>query len=271
MPELPEVETTLRGIAPSVVGHRVTDVIVRDTRLRWPIPGDLSLHLQDQPCASAERRGKYLLLRFPTGTLLMHLGMSGSLRTVPAATAAQKHDHFDLVFDNRVALRLRDPRRFGAVLWAGEHPFEHPLLAKLGPEPLTSEFSPLHLYQLSRGRSAAVKTFIMDNAVVVGVGNIYANESLFLAGIRPTRLAGKITRDDCQRLHAEIVKVLTAAIQQGGTTLRDFAAADGKPGYFAQHLNVYGRAGEACPRCGATIKTLRLGQRAAFYCPKCQR
>jgi len=271
MPELPEVETTRRGIAPAITGKRVTAVVVRDHRLRWPVPADLQERLQGQRCQAVDRRGKYLLLRFPSGTLLMHLGMSGSLRTVPPATAVLKHDHIDLVFDDSLALRLRDPRRFGAVLWAGENPSEHALLASLGPEPLTTDFSALHLYQLSRGRSAAVKSFIMDNATVVGVGNIYASESLYLAGIRPTRPAGKLTRNDCERLYTAIVNVLTAAIEQGGTTLRDFAAADGQPGYFAQKLNVYGREGEACHACSTPIKALRIGQRAAYYCAACQR
>ena len=271
MPELPEVETTRRGIAPAIVGKSVTDVVIRDSRLRWPIPSELHPLLSGQRCVSVDRRGKYLLLNFANGALLLHLGMSGSLRTVLPTTPILKHDHFDLVFDHNLALRLRDPRRFGAVLWAGKNPTEHVLLAKLGPEPLTTDFNPDRLFQLARGRTAAVKTFIMDNATVVGVGNIYANESLFMANIKPTRAAGKLTRGDCERLYAAIVKILAAAIEQGGTTLRDFAAADGQPGYFAQQLSVYGRAGEPCPQCGTLISTLRIGQRAAFYCGKCQR
>jgi formamidopyrimidine-DNA glycosylase len=270
MPELPEVETTRRGIAPHLVGRSVTGVVVRDHRLRWPVPAGLARHLVGQPLEAVERRAKYLLLRFPTGTVLLHLGMSGSLRIVGAATPADTHDHVDLVFGAQ-ALRLRDPRRFGSIHWVTGDPARHPLLARLGPEPLGEGFDAACLHAAAHRRRVAAKTLLMDSHVVVGVGNIYANESLFRAGIRPTRRSDRLTRADCERLAKAVRTVLKEAIAVGGTTLRDFVREDGSPGYFVSDLRVYGRGGETCPVCGAVLKTTRLGQRATVYCPKCQR
>ncbi len=270
MPELPEVETTRRGIAPHISGRCVIAVRVRQPRLRWPVPPALAEHLEGQVIQGVERRAKYLLLNAGVGQLLLHLGMSGSLRLVPAGSVAGRHDHLDLELDSGLALRLTDPRRFGAALWqpAGQ---PHPLLLHLGPEPLGPDFNSDYLYRLSRGRSAAVKTFLMDQRIVVGVGNIYANEALFLAGIRPDRAAGRISRARYGQLASEVVTVLQRAIAQGGTTLRDFVGGDGQPGYFSQSLHVYGRAGEACTTCGSTLRELRLGQRSSVFCPTCQR
>ena len=245
-------------------------VIVRHRQLRWPVPRGLATRLRDQRIHVIDRRGKYLLLRCDTGTLILHLGMSGSLCLIDAATAAGKHDHFDLILDNGRALRLTDPRRFGAVLWTAHDPMQHELLRDLGPEPLGKTFDGAYLFARSRGRKGAIKQFIMDGKVVVGVGNIYANEALFRAGIHPARAAGRLSLEHCQRLVAAIKEVLREAIAQGGTTLRDFVGSDGKPGYFAQQLRVYDRAGKPCPICGTTIKQLRQGQRSTYYCPHCQ-
>ena len=269
MPELPEVETTRRGIAPHLEGHRVTRLIVRDARLRWPIPEDLAIQVENQTFTAVRRRAKYLLMDIGGGTLISHLGMSGNLRLVPAETPVIKHEHVDIELDSGLTLRYTDPRRFGAMLWqrAGE---VHPLLARLGPEPLSADFDGERLYQLSRKRSMAVKPFIMDNAVVVGVGNIYATEALFAAGIDPRREAGRISRARYQVLAEEIRKVLARAIESGGTTLRDFIGGDGKPGYFKQELFVYGRAGQLCKVCGTTLSEVRLGQRSTVFCRRCQ-
>jgi len=271
MPELPEVETTRRGIEPHIKNRTVSDIIVRQPKLRWPVPRGLKQKLSGHRILRVERRAKYLLLAFDHGTLIMHLGMSGSLRIVAATEAAGKHDHVDIVLDNRNALRLTDPRRFGAVLWTAEEPSQHELIAQLGPEPLSDAFNGEYLFQRSRGRKSSIKQFIMDGKVVVGVGNIYASESLYLAGINPKRAAGKVGRERYEKLVDAIKQVLAAAIEQGGTTLRDFVGGDGKPGYFAQKLNVYGREDEACPGCGATIKQFVLGQRSTYYCPRCQK
>ncbi|EGW54727.1 bifunctional DNA-formamidopyrimidine glycosylase/DNA-(apurinic or apyrimidinic site) lyase [Candidatus Endoriftia persephonae] len=270
MPELPEVETTRRGIAPHLEGAAVSGIVVRQPRLRWPVPENLSPLLNGQRLNSVGRRGKYLLLNFAPGSLLLHLGMSGSLRVLPNGTPPQRHDHFDLEFDNNSLLRLRDPRRFGAVLWqpTGEC---HELLARLGLEPLREGFDGDYLHQIGQSRSVAIKQLIMESRVVVGVGNIYANESLFRAGIHPQRAANRIALARYQRLAAAIVEVLNAAIAQGGTTLRDFQQEDGSPGYFAQQLQVYGRTGEPCPICAEPIRLKTLGQRSSFYCPLCQR
>ena len=270
MPELPEVETTRRGIAPFLEGQRVSRVIVRERRLRWPIPEDLDVRLSGQLILRVERRAKYLLLEAEVGTLISHLGMSGSLRLVEAGLPAAKHEHVDIELESGLALRYTDPRRFGALLWS-EDPLNHELLRHLGPEPLTDLFEGARLYQLSRGRSMAVKPFIMDNAVVVGVGNIYASEALFAAGIDPRREAGSISRVRYLKLAEEIKRILAQAIECGGTTLRDFVGGDGKPGYFQQELFVYGRGGEFCKLCGSTLREVRLGQRASVYCPRCQR
>ncbi|MGH8614245.1 MAG: bifunctional DNA-formamidopyrimidine glycosylase/DNA-(apurinic or apyrimidinic site) lyase [Gammaproteobacteria bacterium] len=271
MPELPEVEITRRGIVPHVLGQRVEQVIIRQPKLRWPVPQILTTELAGQTIEDIVRRAKYLLLHTHRGCLILHLGMSGSLRVLPAAIPAGKHDHVDLVLANGVYLRLRDPRRFGAVLWTQEEVQKHPLLARLGPEPWDPGFSGVYLYGLARARSAAVKSLIMDAGVVVGVGNIYANEALFRAGIHPNREARRVSRQRYEVLVRAIRAVLEEAIQQGGTTLRDFTRSDGRPGYFAEALAIYQRAGQACGRCGATIRKLRSLQRTSFYCPHCQR
>lgn len=270
MPELPEVETTRRGIEPCIAGNTIEYIIIRQPRLRWPVPSPLRQILPGLTIQQVTRRGKYLLLHTTAGTLIMHLGMSGSLRIVTTDIAAEKHDHVDIVFTNHKVLRFRDPRRFGAVLWSNDDPNQHPLLRSLGPEPLSRNFSGDYLYQRSRGRKVSIKAFIMDSKVVVGVGNIYANEALFRAGIRPTRKAGKISKDQCQVLVAAIKTVLKAAIRQGGTTLRDFTNGEGKPGYFRQSLEVYGRAGQPCTRCNMAIKQIKQEQRTSYYCPHCQ-
>lgn len=271
MPELPEVETTRRGIEPHIATRTITAVKVRDARLRWPVPPDLADSLVGRQIVSVARRGKYLLLDCDGGHLIVHLGMSGSLRVVEAGLPADTHDHVDIVFDHGRALRLRDPRRFGAVLWTTEPPGDHPLLAAMGPEPLGEAFTADYLYQRSRGRKAGVKQFIMDGQVVVGVGNIYANEALFRSGIRPGRAAGRISRARYQLLWQAIRDILAGAIAHGGTTLRDFVDGSGKPGYFRQQLQVYGRGGEDCTTCGTVLVETRQGQRSTVYCPVCQR
>lgn len=270
MPELPEVETTRRGIEPHLVGQRVGRVIVRQHRLRWPVPEDLDVRLSGQRIEAVERRAKYLLIKAEAGTLIVHLGMSGSLRLVEGDLAPEKHEHVDILLESGRALRYTDPRRFGALLWSAD-PLSHTLLAALGPEPLSEAFDGDRLYRLSRGRSMAIKPFIMDNAVVVGVGNIYASEALFAAGIDPRRAAGTVSRARYLKLAQEIKRVLALAIERGGTTLRDFVGGDGKPGYFQQELFVYGRGGEFCKVCGSTLREARLGQRSSVYCPRCQR
>lgn len=269
MPELPEVETTCRGITPYLVGQRVQRLVVREPRLRWPVPEDLSQRVSGQPVLSVERRARYLLIRLPTGYVIIHLGMSGSLRLVEASSVAGKHDHIDLQLDSGWTLRYTDPRRFGAWLWT-ESPETHPLLATLGPEPLSNAFNGSVLFQAARRRRVAIKPFIMDNHVVVGVGNIYANEALFAAGIDPRRPAQSLSEAECHRLALCIQSVLQQAIAAGGTTLRDFTHSDGRPGYFQQALQVYGRAGQACLRCGQPLIEWRLGQRSSVYCAHCQ-
>jgi len=269
MPELPEVETTRRGIAPFVEGRVLRSVTVREPRLRWPVDARVSA-LRDQAIFGLHRRAKYLLMTLDGLELGIHLGMSGTLRVVQADTPLRKHDHVDLSLDSGMVLRFNDPRRFGAVLYL-EQGLTHPLLASLGPEPLGPDFSGEGMYQRSRGRKVSVKSFIMDNATVVGVGNIYAQESLFLAGIHPSRPAGRISLARYQGLALAIRSVLAKAIEAGGTTLRDFTRADGQPGYFAQQLMVYGRAGQPCPQCGETLRGGRHGQRSTVFCPRCQR
>ena len=270
MPELPEVETTRRGLAPHAVGTRILRVAVREPRLRWPVAPSLSTALAGQRITQLDRRAKYLLFRTDAGRLMVHLGMSGSLRVTRADTPPAPHDHIDVVLEGGLALRYNDPRRFGSFHWLpGED--SHPLLARLGPEPLGDAFDGGYLYRLSRGRRAPVKAFIMDAHVVVGVGNIYAAEALFLAGISPRRSAGRIGAARYDALAGHIRAVLTAAIAQGGTTLRDFVGGDGRPGYFARQLWVYGRGGEPCARCGAPLRERRIAQRASVYCVACQR
>lgn len=269
MPELPEVETTLRGISPYLKDHTITRIDVRQPKLRWPVE-DAVQSLVGQSVLSLSRRSKYILVETKVGTAIWHLGMSGSLRLVEPSEPVAKHDHIDWHMSSGKVLRYHDPRRFGALLWVppGE---ESSHLAHLGPEPLTEDFDEDHLFNRSRGKKQAVKTFLMDGKVVVGVGNIYANESLFLAGIRPQTPAGKVSKARYRKLHGIIREVLAAAIEQGGTTLRDFVGGDGKPGYFAQQLFVYGRGGESCKICQTSLKDIRQAQRATVYCPQCQK
>lgn len=271
MPELPEVETTRRGIAPHLLGHAVSRVVIRESRFRWPISESLPNQLPGAPILRVDRRGKYLLIGTERGTLLVHLGMSGSLRLVQPDAAPRKHDHVDLILDSGLCLRFHDPRRFGAMLWTDTDPLLHPLLRNLGPEPLEAEFDGRYLHGMAQGRSIAIKPFLMNSQVVVGVGNIYASESLFLAGILPTRAAGRVSLARCQQLAERIREVLEASIAQGGTTLRDFVNEVGNPGYFRQTLRVYERCGEPCRQCGSKIRCERLGQRSTFWCSRCQR
>jgi formamidopyrimidine-DNA glycosylase len=269
MPELPEVETTRRGVEPLITGRRLERFIVRDARLRWPveIPDDLP----GQTLSGISRRAKYLKLHFSAGTLLVHLGMSGNLRVVSADAPYLKHDHVEWLFEGDRALRLNDPRRFGSVLWQPVSEVSHWLLDKLGPEPLSDEFDGGYLKRQARKRRVAVKSLLMDSHVVVGVGNIYANEALFLAGVRPSVRADRVTRDAYQRIAEEIKGVLQRALDMGGTTLRDFVKQDGNPGYFKQSLNVYGREGLPCRICGRKLTGSRLGNRATVYCRNCQK
>lgn len=268
MPELPEVETSRRGIAPHLVGAQIIRSVVRFPTLRWPIPAEI-IQLKPQRVLGLQRRAKYLLLELPTGWIIIHLGMSGSLRILSEPLVANKHDHIDLELDNGKTLRYTDPRRFGAWLWTQDI-LQHPLLALLGPEPLSPDFNAEYLLAQSKGKRTSIKQWIMDSKLVVGVGNIYASESLFSAKLLPERPAGTIGAEEASVLVAAIKQVLQRSIDQGGTTLRDFLQSDGKPGYFAQQLQVYGRAGESCFHCQNPILSQRLGQRNTFWCPKCQ-
>jgi len=270
VPELPEVETTRKGISPYIDQQIVTTVNVRQPKMRWPVPDEIH-GMEGQKIESVKRRGKYLLLETAKGTALIHLGMSGSLRVVDPKTEYEKHDHVEFVFENGKAIRLRDPRRFGSVLFTHKNPLKHKLIRSLGPEPLGDDFNVDYLFERSRSRSVSIKQFIMNGQIVVGVGNIYACESLFNAGISPKSIAGKVTKKRYQKLVLRIKEVLARAIEQGGTTLKDFVQAEGKPGYFQQQLNVYGRAGEACLSCSSIIKQIKQGQRSTFYCGKCQK
>lgn len=272
MPELPEVETTRLGIAAHITGPVITEVRINNPNLRWPVPVD-ELHacLPGQRILSVNRRAKYLLLDCGVGHLIIHLGMSGSLRILQQSIAAKKHEHIEILFSNGTVMRLRDPRRFGAVLWTNQPTDEHPLLASLGPEPLDKEFNGDYLFQHTRKRRCTIKNFIMDSHVVVGVGNIYANESLFQAGIRPSKPAARLSQQSSLKLATAIKKVLTQAITAGGTTLRDFTDSNGQAGYFSQRLFVYGRDEEDCLLCGATVMRKVIGQRSSFYCPNCQK
>jgi len=270
MPELPEVETTRRGLAPHLDGRRITGVVLRRPDLRWPIPPEITALLPGQRITAVRRRAKYLLIDTAPGSALLHLGMSGCLRVLTPATTIGTHDHVDITLDSRRVLRFTDPRRFGCLLWqpAGS---THNLLARLGPEPLSDDFSGDYLFERSRGRKASVKTFLMDQAIVVGVGNIYAAESLFHAGIAPAREAGKVSRERYLRLAEAVKSILAHAIERGGTTLRDFINPDSEPGYFEQELFVYGREGEPCKSCGRRLRGTRLGNRATAWCGHCQR
>ncbi|MBX3617934.1 bifunctional DNA-formamidopyrimidine glycosylase/DNA-(apurinic or apyrimidinic site) lyase [Nitrosomonas sp.] len=275
MPELPEVETTRRGITPSLQGQAIAKVIIRNSKLRWPIPGNLPQLLNGLVIQEIRRRAKYLLLDCGTGTLIIHLGMSGSLRIFPLPAARKvelphAHDHFDLILQNETVLRLRDPRRFGAVLWHAGDASLHPLLVNLGPEPLTPGFNAVDLYERTRDRSASIKQTLMNQQIVVGVGNIYANEALFTAGIHPKTASGRISKVRLERLVQAVKQTLQQAIEAGGSSLRDFVNSDGMPGYFQQQYWVYGREGQPCKKCGSIIKQIKQNQRSSYYCPACQ-
>lgn len=270
MPELPEVETTLRGLTPHLRNRRIESVLVTQPQLRWPVSAEINT-LCKLKVLSLQRRAKYLLIGTESGHIIVHLGMSGSLRIVDADEPRRKHDHVEFRISSGRLMRYHDPRRFGAVLWTSDHLDKHILLSKLGPEPLSEAFDCEHLFRATRKRKMAIKNLIMDSHIVVGVGNIYASEALFLARVRPGMAAGRITRKQCDALVTSIKNVLHNAIQQGGTTLRDFVNSDGAPGYFQQTLNVYGRAGEPCRSCGQLIKSKVIGQRSTFYCAVCQR
>lgn len=269
MPELPEVETTKRGIAPHITNKSLNRMILRNRQLRWPVPEDIST-LEQQRLLNVSRRGKYLLLHFAQGTAIWHLGMSGSLRLVNLETPPGKHDHVDWIFDDGTTLRFNDPRRFGVLLWTQGNPEAHFLLAHLGPEPLSTDFDGEYLYRQTRKSQQGIKSWLMNARNVVGVGNIYANESLFASGIHPLKTALRLSRPRCERLVEEVKNILSLAIEQGGTTLRDFVGGDGKPGYFAQELNVYGRGGQDCKKCGKSLTEKRINQRATVYCTQCQ-
>jgi len=271
MPELPEVETARRGIEPLLTGRTVTRVVVRNPALRWPVSPELVQALPGSRFLAVRRRAKYLLLDSERGTVILHLGMSGSLRILPSTVAPRLHDHVDIELGDGAVLRYTDPRRFGCLLWSQHDALRHPLLRALGPEPLEAGFDGSYLRAVARGRRSAVKALIMDSRVVVGVGNIYASEALFLSGIHPTRSSGHISISRLQRLAAAIREVLTDAIAAGGTTLRDFTDESGRPGYFANQLRVYGRAGQPCPRCAHPLRVCRLLHRASYYCVRCQR
>lgn len=279
MPELPEVETTRRGLAPLLEGKRIVAVVVRSRAMRQPVPARLADRLEGATVSRVARRGKYLLLdcrrnemsRENGGTLILHLGMSGRLWVVTADTPPGPHDHFDLAVEDGAVIRLRDPRRFGLVLWTDRAPAAHPLLKNIGPEPLTSAFHGDYLYAATRKRSAAIKLVLMDSRVVAGVGNIYASEALFRAGIRPTTAARRLSRSRCSILAETVKETLDAAILAGGSSLRDYVGSDGLAGNFQSQFFVYDRGGEPCLRCGATIRAIRQGQRSTFYCPHCQK
>ena len=270
MPELPEVEITRRGIAPLVEGKAISGVAVRERRLRWPVPRGLGRTLLGLSVRRVLRRGKYLLFDCGKGWLIVHLGMSGSLRVVRPGMEPKPHEHLDIAFGSAV-LRLRDPRRFGAVLWTAEDPGVHPLIAGLGIEPLSPDFTADYLFRATRKRRAQIKPVLMNSAIVVGVGNIYASESLFRAGILPRTRSGRLSRAQCGALVAAVRETLEAALAAGGSSLRDFVHSDGSSGWFQQNTFVYGRAGLPCRVCGAPIRLQRLGQRSSFYCPACQK
>ena len=271
MPELPEVETTRRGIAGAIVGRRVTGLRLYDRRLRWPVPANLGKRLRGKTIDRVDRRSKYLLLRFGADALLVHLGMTGSLRVHKHAPKRVLHDHVDILLDDGKTLRYHDPRRFGAMLWVPAPAHRHPLLARLGPEPFDDAFDVDYLWKATRNRRAAIKLLLMDNHAVVGVGNIYANESLFRAGVRPSTPANRVSRARLARLIIAVREVLTEAIAKGGSTLRDYVDSSGEPGYFQLDYFVYGREGEPCRVCGTAIRARRMGQRSTYYCPVCQR
>jgi formamidopyrimidine-DNA glycosylase len=269
VPELPEVETTRRGLEPYAAGRRIVRLTVHEPRLRWPVPGDLAQKLAGQRITGTGRRAKYLLIGLEAGTLLVHLGMSGTLRVLPADTPRIAHDHYDLLLDSGNTLRFNDPRRFGSLHYTSDDPRQHPLLARLAPEPFDPQFDPDYLWRITRRRRASIKQVLMNSRLVVGVGNIYASETLFRARIRPRRRAQSLTRDETARLVKEVRAVLSKAIEVGGTTLRDYVGANGEPGYFRQRLYVYER--KECRICGAAIRQLTQQGRSSYYCPTCQK
>lgn len=272
MPELPEVETTRRGLEPHLVGQRIDSIEVRNPRLRWPVPGRLNEQASGVTIRSVERRAKYLLIDCGgKGWIIIHLGMSGRLRVLPQATPYSRHDHIDILLSSGMLVRFTDPRRFGALLWTSKHPSQHSLLSSLGPEPLEDSFDASWLHEQTRGRRVAIKLALMNSHIVAGVGNIYANEALFRARINPNTKAGRLSLQRCTTLVAAIKKTLTDAIAAGGSSLRDYFGTDGSPGYFQQQYMVYGRQGDPCKNCGTEIRGARLGQRSTFYCTRCQR
>ena len=270
MPELPEVETTRRGIKPFVEQQRLMQLVIRQSRLRWPVSPELPEAVEGERVEKLTRRGKYLLMHFAHGTLIWHLGMSGRLRIVPQEQVVEAHDHVDAIFESGKVLRLTDPRRFGSLLWTAEDPQQHVLLKRLGPEPLSVDLTIDYLYEKSLRSKQPIKNFIMDSHVLVGVGNIYANESLFLAGIAPQKATNQVPKLRLQRWLDVMRQVLSQAIEQGGTTLKDFVGGDGKPGYFQQALKVYGRGGKPCLSCGHALTEVRLAQRTTVFCKICQ-
>ena len=270
MPELPEVETTRSGISPGLVGQHIRAVIVREHRFRWPIPDTLPALLKNQQVLSVTRRSKYLLIHVSKGIVIIHLGMSGSLRLLHSTRPPEKHDHVDIIMANGCVLRFNDPRRFGCVLYTTDPIERHPLIQHLGPEPLSDDFTSDYFADRCRLRKLPVKNFIMDAKVVVGVGNIYANEALFLSGIHPNRTPDSLSNDEVAALTHNIRTILAQAIKRGGTTLKDFSNADGKPGYFAQELLVYGKKGMPCTACNTTLLEVRLQNRSSVFCPQCQ-
>lgn len=271
MPELPEVETTRRGIEPHAAGRRIVSLSVYEPRLRWRVDPEMAAKVAGQCILHVKRRAKYLVLELERGHLLLHLGMSGSIRILAADTPRLAHDHFDVIFDSGRTLRFNDPRRFGSLHYTESDPRRHPLLSALAPEPLEKDFNTDYLWRITRGRRVAIKQLLMNSRLVVGVGNIYANEALFRAAIRPRRPARTLKREEVRRLVRSVKTVLAMAIRQGGTTLRDYVGADGEPGYFKQKLYVYERAGEPCRTCRAPVKQLTQGQRSTYYCASCQR
>lgn len=271
MPELPEVEVVCRGIEPHLVKQRITSVIIRNPNLRWPIPNNLQKILAGMEICKVTRRGKYLLFDCGIGTLILHLGMSGTLLILPNSVPPQKHDHFDLILENGLILRLKDPRRFGAVLWTTNDVIRHPLLMHLGPEPFSAAFSKNFLFEKTRGRKASIKEILMNGHIVSGIGNIYASEALFHAGINPRIAAGRISMDRYDKLVYAVKKTLKCAIAAGGSSLRNFVNSDSKPGYFQQQYWVYKRNGKPCRKCGSVIKQVKQGQRSSFYCKSCQK
>jgi formamidopyrimidine-DNA glycosylase len=271
MPELPEVETTRSGIAPALLNRRIVELVVRDRRLRWPIAAGLESKIRRQGVQRVARRAKYILIELERGTLIVHLGMSGSLRVLDGHIPPRTHDHWDLRIDSGATLRFHDPRRFGSLLWTEQNPNLHPLLAKLAPEPLSDEFDGPYLYRVTRKRAVAIKQLIMNSQAVVGVGNIYASEALFRARISPRRAAGRLSRSQAVALAQAIKDVLSEAIKIGGTTLRDYVNAEGTPGYFRQQLFVYERAKQPCRVCKTPVKQFVQGQRSTYWCGRCQR